>query len=246
MLLKEKVTLVTGAAGGIGAACAIAFAQNGAKAVYVIDINEEKAKETIGQISAFCACHFIKADVSCEDDVISVFDDVEDRYGRLDVLVNCAGICSVESFEELQLSTWDRLMDINLKGALLFSRDAMRLMKRNGYGRIVNVGSISGQVGGIRTSPAYSVSKAGVMCLTKSLAKSGAKDRITVNSIAPGIITTDMVTAPGFHYSTDEIPMGYAGSPEEVADVVLFLASDMSRYVTGQCIGVNGGMFMGF
>lgn len=246
MLVKDKVALVTGAAGGIGAACALKFARNGAKAVYVVDVNETKARDVVSKIGEHCRCEFFRADVSREEEVTAIFRHIEETYGRLDILVNCAGINSLEPLEELTVATWDKVMNVNLKGAVLFSREAMRLMKQNRYGRIVNVGSISGQIGGIRTSPAYAVSKAGIMCLTKSLAKNGAKEHITVNSIAPGIIETEMVNMPGFQYSTDEIPMGYAGSAEEAADVVLFLASDMSRYVTGQCVGVNGGMFMGF
>lgn len=144
----------------------------------------------------------------------------------------------------MKVSTWNHILNINLKGVMLYSRAALRLMTERGYGKIVNIASIAGQVGGICTSPAYAVSKAGIMCLTKSLAKAVAKWRINVNAIAPGLIDTEMVRVPGFVYSESEVPMGYIGSPEEVADVLLFLASDLSRYVTGQCIHVNGGMYM--
>jgi len=137
------------------------------------------------------------------------------------------------------------MMDINLKGTFLFMRQAFLLMQEQKYGKVVNVSSISGQVGGIRTSPAYAASKAGILSITKSFAKLGAIDNITVNSIAPGIIDTELTRAPDFNYSVDEVPMKRVGQPQDVADTALFLASDMSAYITGQCINVNGGMYMG-
>ncbi len=245
-LVKGKIALLTGAAGGIGAASAIAFAKNGAKAVLIADIDENKAKATIETIRAYCDAKFYKADVTKEEQVKAIFDDIEKTYGRLDILVTCAGITSLQKFEDLTIEHWDKVMDINLKGTVLFSKEAMRIMRKQKYGRIVLFSSISGQVGGIRVGPAYACSKAGISCLAKSLAKMGAKETVTANSVAPGIAMTDMTRSEGFSCSADEVPLGYIASPEEVSDVVLFLASDLSRYVTGQCISVNGGMFMGF
>lgn len=243
MLLNDRVAMVTGAAGGIGASCALAFAKNGAKKVFVIDIDGKKAQTAMQEINKHTEGIFIRADLAESGDIDGIFKRIEEE-GRLDVLVNCAGITSVQPFEEMTPEVYDKIMDINLRAAVFCCKYAVRMMRAQKYGRIINFASISGQVGGIRTSPAYALSKAGMLCLTKSLAKGTAKDNITVNSVSPGIIDTDMTRAPDFNYSTDEIPMGYAGNVEDVSNAVLFLASDMSGYITGQCINVNGGMYM--
>ena len=245
-LMEGKVALLTGAAGGIGAASAIKFAKEGAKAIYIVDMAEEKAEATLAEVRKYCDAYFMKADVTKEDRALEIYEQVKKEQGRLDVLVACAGITSVDKLHEVSLDRWNKVMDINLTGTFIYSRIALAMMKEQNYGRIVLFSSISGQVGGIRTNPAYACSKAGISCLTKSLAKDGAAQTVTVNAVAPGIAATDMIKTDGFHCSSDEVPMGYLASPEEVADVVLFLSSDMSRYVTGQTISVNGGMFMGF
>jgi len=245
-LMEGKVTLLTGAAGGIGAASAIAFAKQGAKALYIVDMAEEKAESTLTEIRKYCSAAFLKADVTNEEQAKQIFDRIQREQGRLDAMVACAGITSVDKLNEVSLDKWNRVMDINLTGSFIYSRLALRMMKEQKYGRIVLFSSISGQVGGIRTNPAYACSKAGISCLAKSLAKDGAALGVTANAVAPGIADTDMIKTDGFNCSSSEVPMGYLASPEEIADVVLFLASDMSRYVTGQTISVNGGMFMGF
>ncbi len=244
MLLENKTALVTGGAKGIGAGCALAFAKSGAKVV-IVDIDEESAKETIANINDYSSGIFVKADVSNEDDVKAVFDVVKAEYGRLDILMNVAGICSTNTIFIETMGGWDKMMDINLKGTFLFMRNAFLMMQEQKYGKVISVSSISGQVGGIRTSPAYAASKAGILSVTKSFAKLGATDNITVNAIAPGIIDTQITQAQDFHYSVEEVPMKRVGTPEEVAKCALFLASDMSSYITGQCINVNGGMYMG-
>lgn len=243
-LLKDKVVLLTGAAKGIGAGCAKAFAKNGASIIFIVDLDIEKAKDTAEEIRSTtkAKCYPIKADISKEEQIKSVFSNVNQKSSRLDILVNCAGICSTTDLFDLDIRQWDLTMNINLRGTFLFCREALRTMKKNHYGRVINFSSVAGQVGGIRTSADYSTSKAGILCLTKTLAKNAAKDGITVNSISPGLIDTDMTKL--FETKVDEIPMGRFGSTEDVADVVLFLASDLSRYVTGACIDVNGGMYM--
>ena len=244
MLLSNKVALITGAARGIGASCVEAFAKNGASTLILIDTDESNGEKIAASFRGICDCLFMMADVSDETQVLQVFNSVKERFGRLDILVNVAGICSTKTLFEADLNNWDRLMDINLRSVLLFSREALKLMIQQKYGLIVNLASIAGQVGGIRTSPAYAASKDGIICLTKSLAKFAAKDGVTVNALSPGLVDTDMTRDPGFHYSLSEIPMGRVARPKEIADVALFLASDLSRYITGQCINVNGGMYM--
>lgn len=243
-MLQDKIALITGAAKGIGASCAETFARNGIKALILVDLDEQAGEKIAASLASQCDCLFLRADVADAAQVLQVFNQVRERFGRLDILVNVAGICSTKDLFEEDLPGWDRIMDINLKSVLLFSREALQLMMQQKYGRIVSLASLAGQVGGIRTSPAYAASKAGIICLTKSLAKAGAKAGVTVNAIAPGLVDTDMTRDPDFHYQLSEVPLGRVARPEDIADVALFLASDLSRYITGQCINVNGGMYM--
>ena len=245
MLLEKQTVLVTGAARGIGAECAKTFAENGASEVIIVDVDETQGKKTEEELNKITRARFIKADVSSEADILRVFEIIENEYEKLDVLMNVAGICSTNTILIENMKGWDKMMDINLKGTFLFMRGAYKLMQKKRSGRIISISSISGQVGGIRTSPAYAASKSGILSLTKSFAKLGAKENITANAIAPGIIDTEMTRDPDFHCSADEVPMGRLGTPRDVANAALFLASDLAAYITGQCINVNGGMYLG-
>ena len=243
-LLKDKIAIITGAAKGIGAATSHCFAGHGAKGIAIVDLDMERANATAEEISekTCCDCFAVKANVASEEDVNNVFDVTLKRYGTVDVLVNSAGICRIVNTDELTMEQWDRTMNINLKGTFLFSRWALKIMKRNKSGKIINVASMAGKIGGLIVGPDYPASKAAVICLTKSLAKESAPYNINVNSVAPGLINTEMTK--DFGYDSASVPIGRIGTPEEVADVILFLASDKSRYITGTCIDVNGGMVM--
>jgi len=243
-LMKDKVAVITGAAKGIGACCAGVFAQEGASCVFICDIDFERAKDTALSVAAVngCECIPIKVDVTDEKEVKTVFEIVEEKCGRLDVLVNSAGICRIVSIDELDMKSWDRTMNINLKGAFLFAREALHMMQPQKSGTIVNIASQAGKIGGLTAGADYSASKAGLLCLTKTLAKNAAPYNITVNSVAPGLISTEMTTT--FGYDSETVPLKRIGTAEEVADVVLFLASHLARYVTGACVDVNGGMSM--
>ena len=173
MLVKDKVALVTGAARGIGAQCARRFAENGAAAVIVVDMDEARGQQTVQELGKLCRSAFYRTDVSSEEAVKALFQSVEQEFGRLDILVNIAGICSTRTMFNETMESWDRIMNINLKGGFLCMREAFPLMQKNHYGRIVNMASISGQLGGIRTSPAYAASKAGLICITKSFREAG-------------------------------------------------------------------------
>lgn len=245
MLVKDKVALVTGAARGIGAQCARQLAENGASAVIIVDVDEAQGQKTAKELGAVCRTAFYKTDISREEAVRELFHKVREEFGRLDILVNIAGICSTRTIMDETMDSWDRIMNVNLKGCFLCMREAFALMEKQEYGRIVNMASIAGQVGGIRTSPAYAASKAGIICITKSFAKLGAKKGITVNALSPGLVDTDMTRDPDFHYSVEEVPMGRVAKPSDIADTILYLASDMAGYVTGQCLNPNGGMYMG-
>jgi 3-oxoacyl-[acyl-carrier protein] reductase len=221
------------------------FAKNGAKRIYLADMSDENGQAMARKIRDYCYCTYIHTDVSAESDINEIFDKISKEAGRLDILFNCAGITSTKGIYETDQELWDKIMAVNARGAFYASRLAVKMMIEQGHGKIVNVSSIAGQVGGIRTCPAYSASKAAIMSITKSFAKLGAAHGVTVNTISPGIADTNMTRDKDFHYSADEVPMGRAAAPVEIANVVLFLASDLSSYVTGQCINVNGGMYFG-
>lgn len=243
-LLQNKIAVMTGAAKGIGAACASVFAQNGAACIYIVDLDFESAKATALSIATTegCKCVPLKANVADEREVKTVFGIIKERSGRLDVLVNSAGICNNTPIDELDMTSWDKTMNVNLKGAFLFAREALKMMRPKKSRTIINIASQAGKIGGLTAGADYSSSKAGVLCLTKTLAKNAAKDGITVNSVAPGLIHTSMTTI--FDYDPDTVPLGRIGTPEDVANVVMFLASGLSRYMTGACLDVNGGMTM--
>jgi len=170
------------------------------------------------------------------------------EYERIDILINNAGICQVvPSIEEIKEEDWDLVLAVNLKGVFLCSRAVMGIMKKQKAGKIINMGSLAGKVGGIATGAHYAASKAAVMCLTKSLAKELGPYGVHVNAIAPGVIETDMtqmITGGDWRAYLSTIPLGRIGVVDEVAKVALFLASDEASYLTGEIIDVNGGQFM--
>jgi NAD(P)-dependent dehydrogenase (short-subunit alcohol dehydrogenase family) len=244
MSVNGKIVVVTGSAKGIGAATALLFARKGAGRIYLIDVDDESGKQTERKIKEFCGCSYVHLDVSDETGITRFFAET-DEAGGVDILFNCAGITSVKGIMETDAALWNKIMTVNVASAFLFSKEAMIRMEKKGFGRIINVSSVSAQVGGIRTSPAYAASKAAILGLTRSFAKYGASKGVTVNAIAPGIADTPMTQAKDFVYSNNEVPLGRAARPEEVGEAVLFLASEESGYITGQCIHVNGGMYFG-
>ena len=243
-LVENQTAVITGAAKGIGACVAEAFAANGAGMLFMVDMDEDTLKKTAKGIETEYGCKCVpqKADVTSEDQVHAVFENIKQHTDKLDILVNSAGICRIVDIEDLSMKAWDLTMDVNLKGPFLFAREALRLMKPQRSGRIINIASQAGKIGGMIVGMDYSSSKAGLLCLTKSIAKNCAEFGITANSVAPGLIGTEMTKT--FNYDPDIIPLKRIGTAEEVADVVLFLASELSRYITGACIDVNGGMSM--
>jgi len=243
MSFKEKVAIVTGAASGIGKSCSLSFAEKGAKVV-VVDLNKKGAEKTNFEIQKKGGrAIFIKADISKKDDVENIIDITENNFGGTDILVNCAGICQIKNIEDITEKEWDKVMSVNLKGTFLMCQSILKEMKKYKRGKIVNIASLAGEVGGIMVGANYAASKAGIICLTKSLAKYAAPYNININSISPGFINTEMTK--DFGYNSDSVPLGRVGTSEEVSDVVLFLCSDAARYITGANIDVNGGIYMG-
>jgi len=240
---KDKVAIVTGAASGIGKSCSLSFAEKGAKVV-IVDLNKNSAERTSLEIQKKGGkAIFIKADVSKKEDVENIVTITENNFGRIDILVNCAGICQIRSIEDITEKEWDKVMSVNFKGTFLMCQSILKEMKKYKWGKIVNMASLAGEVGGIMVGANYAVSKAGIICLTKSLAKYAAPYNINVNSVSPGFINTEMTK--DFGYNPDTVPLGRVGTPEEVSDVILFLCSGSARYITGANIDVNGGVYMG-
>ncbi len=254
----DQVVAITGAGRGMGLGIAQRFAAEGAAVVLadrdagVLNTAAELAKSGAQTLGVIC-------DVTNEADVAALVDAVDDRFGRLDVLVNNAGTITISPLEELSLDAWNRVLSVNTTGAFLCAKTAVPLIRRGGHGgRILNAASGQARQGFIYT-PHYAASKFGVIGLTQSLAKELAKDQITVNAYCPGIVGTDMWAyndrewgrllgdyAPGELMAewVAAIPLGRAGSNDDVANLLLFLASADASYITGQSINVDGGMFM--
>lgn len=246
MLLEDKVAIVTGAAQGIGKAIALALAQEGANIV-IVDINLEGAKATAREIESLGRETLVfEVDVSKADQVNEMVKKVLDSFKRIDILINNAGITRDALIVRMDESDWDKVMEINLKGAFNCSKAVARPMMKQRSGKIINIASVIGLVGNVGQSN-YAASKAGIIGLAKSLAKELAPRGINVNAIAPGFIKTEMTERLSQEVKAEmrkTIPLAKFGEVEDVAKVVLFLVSDAAGYITGQVINVDGGMIM--
>jgi len=241
MQLKGQVALVTGAARGIGLAIAKALAGQGATVV-LTDIDAQEAQR---QAQALGGRAF-KLDVAEPQEVRAVFAELKEALGRLDILVNNAGLTRDALLVRMRQEDWDLVLNVNLKGAFLCMQEAVKIMTRQRYGRIISISSVVAFMGNAGQAN-YCASKAGLLGLTKSVAREYASRGITVNAVAPGFIQTAMTEAlpeQTRQAMLKSIPLGRFGSAEDVAQAVLFLALPQSGYITGQCIHVNGGMYM--
>lgn len=247
MRLKGKVALVTGAGRGIGRAIADRLAAEGA-AVVVSDIDLPQAERVAEELAARGdQALAVRANVSDLSEVQAMFTQALGRFGRLDILVNNAGIIRRGSLEDHPDADWELVLAVNLKGTYYCSREAARVMKQRGYGRIVNISSVAGKVGDITSAPSYGPSKGAVNTLTKSLARELAPHGITVNAVAPHAIETEMSAEWSDEKRRSvlaQIPVGRLGKPEEVAAAVAFLASDEAGFITGEVLDLNGGYLM--
>jgi 3-oxoacyl-[acyl-carrier protein] reductase len=242
--LSGRTALVTGAAQGLGRCIAQSLAAAGAK-VACIDINAESLAATVDAIrAAGGTAEPLACDVTQSERVGEVVDQVVAMWGKLDILVNNAGITRDNVLIRMKDEQWDLVLNINLRGTFLFTRAAARPMMKARGGRIINVASVSGLMG----NPGqvnYSASKAGVIGLTRTVACELASRNITVNAVAPGFIATDMTAKLGedvLQKVQDEIPLGRLGEPQDVADAVLFLASDAASFITGHILTIDGGL----
>ncbi len=231
---SQKVVLITGAAGGIGSSLCRKFAEYNA-IVYQTDIQVVDRP------------NFIQGDISDQKFIQKLVKEIVKKEGRIDVLVNNAGVCPRTPLLDISFDEWRKVMDINLSSTFFLSQAVMEIMIKNKSGAIVNLASVAGQVGGIAVGAHYSASKAAIECLTKTFAKNGAQYGIRVNAVAPGVIDTEIhkqSTKEQIENYMRAIPLGRMGTPDEVANVILVLASDLASYLTGTTIDINGGQIM--
>jgi NAD(P)-dependent dehydrogenase (short-subunit alcohol dehydrogenase family) len=229
--IEGRVAFVTGAARGIGRCIAETLRDQGAR-VAAGDLGAPEIDGVLG----------VEVDVADEAAVDGAFARIETELAPVDLLVLNAGIFVIEPFEETSLESWRRTLDVNLTGAFLCARRALPGMRERGFGRVVAIGSSAGKTGGAKSVAAYGASKAGIMAMAKAIASEYAGTGITSNALAPALIDTDMVAAmPDMR---ERVPLGRFGTTQEVADVVAFLCSDHSSFVTGEVVDVNGGFLI--
>ena len=246
MKLKGKVALITGGAQGIGKAIALLFTREGAKVV-IADINLEKARETCQEVESLGGETLaVGGNVAGAKEAETMVQQAADQFGRLDILVNNAGITRDQVLLRMKEEDWDLVMAVNLKGAFLCTKAALRLFLKQKSGKVVNIASVTGEMGNAGQAN-YAASKAGLIGFTKSIAREYASRNIQVNAVAPGFIDTAMSQAipqKDREFLIKQIPMERLGTAEDVAEAVLFLARPAADYITGQVLSVNGGMYM--
>ncbi|HEV8635373.1 MAG TPA: SDR family NAD(P)-dependent oxidoreductase [Chloroflexota bacterium] len=247
MGLSERVAVVTGGARGFGAAIGRELAGGGARVV-VADLDVEAAEATASELRRLGpAAVAVRTDVSVVADARDLIVRTLERFGRLDVLINNAGICPLATIEEVTEELFDRVVAVNLKGVFFVSQAAVPVFKEQRSGKIVNVASVGGKTGGMMPVAPYSATKAGVISLTKSFASYLAPYGVAVNAVAPGPATTDLTRdwpADRMAALAQAIPFKRLARPEEIAAVVGFLASERCTYMTGEIVDVNGGLLM--
>jgi NAD(P)-dependent dehydrogenase (short-subunit alcohol dehydrogenase family) len=246
---KNKVALITGGSRGIGRSCAELLAKNGCSVIINYHSNKSAADNVIESVKklGIKAASF-KADVTQTEEIKAMVDFTIREFGKIDILINSAGICEVVPYDEITEQKWDLTLDTNLKGLFFCCQSVLKHMKEKKSGKIINIASTAGQMGGFIVGMNYSASKAGVICLTKSLSKDSIKYGIHVNCVAPGLIDTEMTDAyPADKVNTmvSNIPIGRLGTAEEVAKGIVFLASDAASYIVGTTLYINGGTYLG-
>jgi len=251
--LRGRVAVVTGAARGIGRVIALALAREGAD-IMVADVLP--TGDTVGRVGESGRRAIgARCDVTRGGDVSALVEDTMQAFGRIDVLVNNAGVLHRSGLEDTTAQTWYRDLDVTLTGAFRVTQAVFPIMKRQGYGKIVNISSVSGKIGGTvskatgdpgvasgRSGPAYAAAKGGLLAFTRWVAKDGGQYGIWCNAVCPGPVESEMTR--GFQYGVENLPIPRMAQPEDIAEAVVFLASPAANYVTGQALNVDGGMVM--
>ena len=247
MMLEGKVAVISGGTRGIGNAIAWKFAEQGANLALIATRDSERNKKAVKELSETGRdVRLYICDVKDPEQVVSVAEEILADFGTVDVLVNNAGITRDNLLPSLSVMDIDEVIDVNLKGTIYLTRAFIREFVKQRHGNIVNISSVVGLMGN-KGQTNYAASKAGIVGFTKSVAKEYGRKNIRCNAIAPGYITTDMTAALSETQTEEiksEIPMGKLGSPEDVARLALFLGSEMSSYITGEVIKVDGGMYV--
>jgi len=248
MKFKDRIAIITGSGQGIGKSIAERLAGEGATVV-ISDVNYSVATQTAKEIERIFSAKTssIRTDVKERKDIRALIEFVSSSFGRIDILVNNAGICYQTKVEDIGEGEWDEVMDINLKGVFFCSQAVTSIMKKQHQGRILNIASLAGKIGGLAAGAHYAASKAGVICLTKVFARELAPFGVTVNAIAPGFVNTALtqVFPPEVIKSYEmTCPLGTLAEPEDVAEAAIFLLSDAAKYITGEILDVNGGVLM--
>ena len=245
--LKGKIAVITGSSRGIGAVTAIEMAKRGAKVVINYSSSKEKAEKVLDKVKDFGSEGIlVQADVSKLSEAKKLIKTTKDKYDRIDILVNNAGITRDKLLLRMKESDWDDAMNVNLKGVFNCTKAITRLLMKQRSGKIINMTSVVGLMGNAGQAN-YSASKAGIVGFTKSIARELASRGITANAVAPGFITSDMTNELSEEVKEEmlsSIPLDKLGSPEDVANLICFLASDKADYINGQVINVDGGMAM--
>jgi 3-oxoacyl-[acyl-carrier protein] reductase len=236
MRLKDRIAIVTGGGQGIGRAICLALAKEGCDLV-IGDINIQTAEKVAEEIKSLHRRSLaVKVDVCDSRQVNQMVKTTLKEFGRVDILVNNAGIAYQGTIEDMKEEDWNKVIDVNLKGTFLCSKAVIKSMKRQRLGKIINMASFSGKIGGLTVGANYAASKAGIICFTKSLAMELAPYNVNVNAVSPAFIDTTMST------TFPKIPIGRKGLPEDVANAVVFLASEDASYITAEILDVDGGM----
>ncbi len=243
--LNSKVTLITGGSRGIGAACVRLFSKANSQVAFTYNSSEETAKELVNELTSITKIKAYKIDINDSYKIENKVNQIISDFGRIDILVNNAGIWKYGEVEKMSIEEWEETIRINLNGTFIFSKIVIPIMKKNKFGKIINITSTAGQRGEPFHSH-YAASKGGVISFTKSLAAEVGEFNITVNSVAPGWVMSDMTKET---FSNDEYkekvkndnPLKKIALPEDIAGPVLFLASDLANHINGEILNVNGG-----